>query len=328
MQINKKIMSKAASQLHRDLGNLRDFPLAFRNTIGSLYYEYWWFQANDTSSIGNSSWTRLPLTLMSHYEMVPDLVRKMRETRQESKLAFEMMVGTTRDLLRYDYKDVTNKSAARRAIERAFKKPHYEVPNIYFLIEQEIKKMETEHSSSVKLNDVTQSPTHSQVKAEQPNIAFIGQLPHFEHNQTLRTFQHHTFLVKYYKNPKSYGEVVADITSPYNYEHVAVIEEHREPLLIIRTEESKFGKFICSFSRYGEHRNFGEFLHDDEANFLSEVVEKLSTIDFKQLKASKAYAKARTIVKCPSCESLYRVPQGKTGKVRCTKCGQLFKVQT
>ena len=80
----------------------------------------------------------------------------------------------------------------------------------------------------------------------------------------------------YYRNPKSYGEIVADITSPYKYRHVAVIEEHNEPILMIRTEESTFGaNYICSLSRIGDHRNFGEFSYTDEEKFLKRVVEAL-----------------------------------------------------
>ena len=76
---------------------------------------------------------------MGHYEMVPTLVKQMREVRREHELAFEMMVGTTQDLLRYDLKNVVRKFAVRRAVEKAFKKPYYEVPGIYSLSNEKLE---------------------------------------------------------------------------------------------------------------------------------------------------------------------------------------------
>lgn len=57
------------------------------------------------------------MTRMGHYELVPALVKSMREIRGDDELVFEMTVGTTRDLLSYNLKDVTRKSATRRAVE-------------------------------------------------------------------------------------------------------------------------------------------------------------------------------------------------------------------
>ena len=36
----------------------------------------------------------------------------------------------------------------------------------------------------------------------------------------------------------------------------------------------------------------------------------------------------RTIIKCPSCSTALRVPSGKSGKVRCKRCGHLFEATT
>lgn len=36
----------------------------------------------------------------------------------------------------------------------------------------------------------------------------------------------------------------------------------------------------------------------------------------------------RTIIKCPSCRGALRVPSGKSGKIRCQRCGHLFEATT
>lgn len=36
----------------------------------------------------------------------------------------------------------------------------------------------------------------------------------------------------------------------------------------------------------------------------------------------------RTIIKCPSCSKALRVPSGKSGRVRCKRCGHLFEATT
>ena len=329
MKINKEILNKAATALYHDLGSLGDFPAELRNTIGSLYYEYWWYQTTDDPSSGHPSWAKHVIR-MAHYQMVPTLVKQMRDVRREHKSAFEMMVGTTQDLLRYNLKNVVRKSAARRAVEKAFKKPYYEVPGIYSLIEQEFRNLKLENSSSVENSEgISRSPVHDQEESGQPAFYFIVELPHPDHSRVVKAFQYHQFSITYYRNPKSYGEIVADIPPLYNYPHVAVIKEHNEPKLMIRTEESLHGtNFICSLSRNGAHRNFGEFPEGDTTSFLQRVVEEVSRLDAnKEIRPGDGSAD-RVIINCPSCNSALRVSKGKSGKVRCKACGELFEIRT
>ena len=89
---------------------------------------------------------------MGHFETVPPLVKQIREVRREHELAFEMVVGAPRDLLRYNLKNVVSKSAARQAVEKASKEPYYEVSRIYSLIEQEFRNLKSKDSSSVEIS--------------------------------------------------------------------------------------------------------------------------------------------------------------------------------
>ena len=57
MDIDKSILTRAASELHQDVGSLRDLPPKLRETIASLYYEHWWVQLSLEPSTGHSSWT-------------------------------------------------------------------------------------------------------------------------------------------------------------------------------------------------------------------------------------------------------------------------------
>ena len=109
MNIDKSILAKAASELHEDVGSLRDLPLELRETIASLYYEYWWIQLSLEPSAGHPSWTEHMVTRMGLYGMVPELVKLMREIRKEDRSIFKMTIGTTLDLLRYNLKNVTGK---------------------------------------------------------------------------------------------------------------------------------------------------------------------------------------------------------------------------
>ena len=267
---------------------------------------------------------------MGHYEMVPTLVKQMREVRREHESAFEMMVGTTRDLLRYNLKNVVRKSAARRVVEKAFKKPYYEVPEIYSLIEQEFRNLKLENSPSVENSEgLSRSPVHNQEGSGEPALNFISDLPHPEHSRIVKAFQYQRFSITYYRNPKSYREIIAGFAPLYKYPQVAMVEEHNEPMLLIRTEESLHGtSFICSLSRNGVHRNFGEFPEGDTASFLQRVVEEVSRLDTSKENRLRDGFADRVIINCPSCNSALRVPKDKSGKVRCKACGEMFETRT
>ena len=275
MNIDKGVLAKAASELRRDVGNLRDFPADLRNTIASLYYEHWWFQLSQEPSNGHASWTSDVVTRMGHYELVPALVKSMREIRRESEAMFEMTLGTTRDLLRYNLKDVTRKSAARRAVEKRFRKPYFEVPGIYDLAERAFADAKAMQSSGTqKPESADQSSTVPDGGHCEPDLKFISELPHPQHNRVEKAFRFQQFVVKYYRNPKSFGEIVAGIPPIYNYPQVAVVELRNDPILVIRTEQGVGGEtYLCSCTKDGHRGNFGKCPETDAESFLQRVVE-------------------------------------------------------
>ena len=239
-----------------------------------VYYEYLWFQTTKDPSSGHEDWTKRVVTRMGHYEMVPTLVKQMREVRRDNNLPFEMMVGTTSDLLKYNLRDVVRKSAARRAIEKAFRIPHYEVPGIYNRMELAFIAGETRRSSEIDESEGdTNSTISTQGGMEDPALNFIGELPHSDHDKPENVFRSRDLLITYYRNPTTIGEVEANISPPYKYPQVAVVEIDHNPRLIVRTEESLFGEiFLCSLSRNGSHSNFDSFPHSDSSKFLRKAV--------------------------------------------------------
>ena len=282
MNIDKEILAKAASELHQDLGSLSDLPEQLRDTIASLYYEHWWFQLSKDPSTGHASWTNNVVARMGHYEMVPALVKSMREIREDSQSIFEMTVGATRDLLRYNLKDVTRKSVARRALEKCFRRPNFEVRGICELAERALGDAKAVQSSSTNQPERKGRPSLAPDPESKPALKFISELPHPQHNRVEKEFRFRQFVIKYYKNPKSFGEVVAGIPTIYEYPQVAVVELRKEPVLSIRTERGFGGEtYICSCTRDGNRANFGEWPETDKESFLERVVEAVSRFDDK-----------------------------------------------
>ena len=279
MKVDKKIIEKAASELLSDLGSLSDLPAELRNTIASLCYEYWWFRTTQNESTGHPDWVVHAATRMGQYEMVPTMVKLMRETRAKHSLGFEMMVGATRDFLRYNIQDVAGKSAARRSMEKLFRKPFHEVPGIYAILEKQIPALRARAPSPADVAD-SQGTRHREKSPGQPNVLFISQLPDPSESRRERVYKYRRYSVSYYRNPKSYGEVVARIPSLYNYPQVAVVDEGNEPVLIVRTEQGVGNRaFICSLSRDGSRRNLGEFESTDPEIFLQRVTGEVSRLD-------------------------------------------------
>ena len=279
MNIDEDILAKAASELRQDVGSLRDFPAELQDTIASLYYEYWWLQLSQEPSKGHHSWIKHMVTRMGHYELVPALVKSMREIRRNDELAFEMTVSTTRDLLRYNLKDVTRKSAARRAVEKSFRRAYFEIHGIYALTERAYAGARAGGSSDTP-ESVDQTSTLPHRGQGEPDLKFVSELPHPQHNQVEKEFRLRQFRIKYYRNPKSFGEIVAGIPTVYKYPQVAVVEFQNDPILVVRTEQVVGGEtYICSCTRDGHRANFGACPKIDADSFLQRVVEAVLRFD-------------------------------------------------
>ena len=122
---------------------------------------------------------------------------------------------------------------------------------------------------------------HSHQNSGEPSLSFIGDLPHPDHNRCLKKIQFHKFTITFYSSPKLYGEVIGNFPSFSKYQHVAVVSERNEPILIIRTEENSFlgTTFICSISKDGAHMNMGKFVSNNTKIFQQEVVRILSKLE-------------------------------------------------
>ena len=328
VKVDKAILERAAAELYRDVGSLSDFPAGLRNTVASLYYEHWWFKTAEDESTGHPGWVHHAVTRMGQYDMVPTMLQLIRKTCAEKRTVSEMMVGTTRDLLRYNLQNVTGKSAARRAMEKLFRKPFHEVPGIYGLMEYVNPGLSAQESSFADISD-SQGKQAGKTSPGDPDVCFIRELPDPSESRPERVIQYGSFSVSYYLHPKSYGEVVARVPSLYVYPQVAVIEEQTEPMLIVRTEKAVGGTtFICSVSRDGSRSNHGKFESTDPEDFLKRVTEEVSRLDAQKEQSDGNEAANRVVVFCPSCKSALRVSKGRAGNVRCTVCEQLFKART
>ena len=260
VKIDKAILERAAAELYRDVGSLRDFSAGLRNTVGSLYYEHWWFKTAEDESTGHPGWVNHAVTRMGQYDMVPTMLQLIRKTRAENRTVSEMLVGTTRDFLRYNLENVTGKSAARRAMEKLFRKPFHEVPGIYGLMEYVNPGLSAQKSSSAYISD-SQGKEAGETSPGDRDLRFIRELPDSSESRPERVIEYGGYSISHYLNPKWYGEVGARIPSLYVYPQVAVIEEQTEPMLIVRTEQGVGGTtFICSVSRDGSRSNHGIFV--------------------------------------------------------------------
>ena len=328
VRVDKEILKKAAVELYRDVGSLTDFPAGLRNTVASLYYEYWWFKTTEDESTGHPGWVIHAVTRMGQYEMVPTMLQLIRETRAENRAVSEMMVGTTRDLLRYNLQNVTGKSAARRAVEKLFSKPFHEVAGAYDLMAYVLPDLSAQASSSADVSR-RQGTGPGEKRAGEPDFHFIRELPDPKASRREGVFQYRAYSVSYYRNPKTYGAVVAGIPSPYRYPQVAVIEEQTEPMLIVRTEQGVGGTtFMCSVSREGSRSNLGTFDSTDPEVFLKRVAEEVSRLDARTEWADGNGTAKSVVVICASCKSALRVPKGRAGNVRCAVCEQPFEGRT
>ena len=334
MNIDKSILTKAASELHEDVGNLRDLPPKLRETIASLYYEHWWFQLSMEPSTGHSSWTEHVVTRMGLYEMVPALVKSMREIQKENESIFEMTVGTTLDLLRYNLKNVTRKSAARRAMEKALRKPFFEIPGIYALTEQAWAdtrgKGQSVTGESETIGQTSTGPDDEGERAHAPNLTFVGTIPDSDFCTPIE-FKFGEVVIDYYENPRTLGEKV-EIPPVFKYPQLAVVkapgttDPHR---LVVRVEASGIGvPMLCSLDPAGNHKVLGEWSNPDRDSFVRRVAEIASHSLSRRSSHGADQNTQKAVVQCPSCCRSLRVPMFKSGRIRCPLCQHLFEANT
>ena len=334
MNIDKSILAKAASELHEDVGSLRDLPLELRETIASLYYEYWWIQLSLEPSAGHPSWTEHMVTRMGLYGMVPELVKLMREIRKEDRSIFKMTIGTTLDLLRYNLKNVTGKSAARRAMEKVVRKPFFEIPGIYALTEQAwadtTGKEQSATGESETVGQTFTNPDGESDRTQAPNLTFVGTIPDSDFSKPIE-FKFGDVVIAYYENPRTLGEEVG-IPPLFKYPQLAVVKapSATDPRrLVVRVEASGIGvPRLCSLDPSGNHKVLDEWSNTDRDSFVKKVAEIASHSLSPQSSHGADQNTQRAIVECPSCRRSLRVPKFRSGRIRCPLCQHLFEAGT
>ena len=111
-----------------------------------------------------------------------------------------------------------------------------------------------------------QSPSNEEQEA--PSITFLSALPSPKTNTPLKMVELRGLLFMYYENAQTIGEVSANVPAFYKFPQSAVVTRERQPLLIVRIEESSVGSMLCAIVPSGEIYNFGPFSRTDQSAFL------------------------------------------------------------
>jgi predicted Zn finger-like uncharacterized protein len=94
-------------------------------------------------------------------------------------------------------------------------------------------------------------------------------------------------------------------------------------------------KFLNVIQNEGSRETLVQFAKERPAPFcrgtfngeipdLEHFAKERLKFDFDQQHGDKITDAGKTVVVCPECRTQFRVPRGKTGKVRCTTCDKLF----
>jgi hypothetical protein len=112
-------------------------------------------------------------------------------------------------------------------------------------------------------------------EASSPNIQFIAGLPHPDFNKAEIIKRHGELLLMYYENVRTFKDVAVDGPALFTYpQAVVVVDEQREPLMIVRLEESTFGtSMLCSIDPTGKHFNHGPLSRTERNAFLEKAAE-------------------------------------------------------
>jgi hypothetical protein len=122
----------------------------------------------------------------------------------------------------------------------------------------------------------TQAPMNDQ--QDSPSIAFMRELPHPASNTPSKMVEVKGLLFMYYENVRTIGEMTENLPAVYRYPQVAVVSRQREPLLIIRIEESALGAMLCAIEPSGTRFNLGSFARTDSDTFLRKAAKSVSEL--------------------------------------------------
>lgn len=130
----------AAQLIKGQLGNLDDLPPELQNTVSNIYY-----RANPSTIIQHATGNALRdfeknslemINRTSDLKFVGEMIASLREVKQEASsndldFVYGHLVTLILDVYKYRIENANDKSPIRRSIERKFKKPESEIPNLY-----------------------------------------------------------------------------------------------------------------------------------------------------------------------------------------------------
>ena len=130
----------AATLLKGELGDLDDLPPELQNTISNIYYK-----ANPSTLVLETSGDVIDdfktnsmdmINRTSDLKSIGDMIKSLRQTREEAKsndldAVYDYLVTLMLDIYKYRIENAHKKTPIRRSIERKFKKPEKEIPNLY-----------------------------------------------------------------------------------------------------------------------------------------------------------------------------------------------------
>jgi hypothetical protein len=124
-----------------EIGRLDDLPNELANTVANIYYRCIPLgldsssSAEDLRSLVQRGHSRIQLgKILAARQMIPQMVAELRKLPKGglASWAYHYAVQFALDLFKYDIPNGEKKSAARRSIERVFRKPLVrEIPDLH-----------------------------------------------------------------------------------------------------------------------------------------------------------------------------------------------------
>ena len=135
----------AAMLLKGELGDLDDLPPELQNTVSNIYY-----RSNPSTLMFESSGDALDdfktnsmdmINRTSDLKSIGDMIKSLRQVREEAKsndldFVYDHMRTLMLDIYKYRIENAHEKTPIRRSIERKFKKPEKEIPNLYLKLQK------------------------------------------------------------------------------------------------------------------------------------------------------------------------------------------------
>lgn len=135
----------AAILIKGELGDLDDLPYELQNTVSNIYY-----RSNPSTLMSESSGDALTdfkmhsmnmINRLSDTKYIGDMIKSLREVREQAEskdfgAVYDYLVTLYLDIYKYRIENAQDKTPIRRSIERKFKKPEKEIPDLY----QKLKK--------------------------------------------------------------------------------------------------------------------------------------------------------------------------------------------